>query len=303
MDLNFLLNFLCGYLVFKKPYSKAQEWPERDVIKTPNINTVQNCHVNPEGYQVCNNHLVNECKLSLLDNDCTDEFVFDDFEKICKFKDKTFFDLNLNDKTCLYGEANPNECLPYDYKKTCGKYRVFTVRPVQACILNPKIDIDVKTFNEESVFVDKKINTKDYFYIQTKNIYNLRIHLYFNKDEEKIEKLEKLIQLISTKLMVYYMAVSSYVESGNRNLQIEVEKWCLKKSIEDYYYYNQSFEENIGNIKIGRENAKIILNNLKLLNPSNAQYFGDINLFISSFDVLIRTVEPEFKIYYQDPYE
>lgn len=300
--MNFTYPGLCAILglLTKDLPSNYEQKSEIIEIHPLNSNFNTNCTENADHYIVCNNHAGKENNLFLTELDCSGDFIFNEREKTCDFKDKELLNRYVRDKSCLYGEVNPGTCAPYDITKTCDKDKVYTTKPAQVCVENPNRDVTVEKLNEDSIFVETKINTKDYFYIQTKNIYHLRVHLYFKTDEIKIEKLEKLMQDIATKMIIYYMALSSYAGNTYRDLYLEIEKWSLKMAIEDYHFYYNNYDETIHQTKFGQKDVSEVLERLANQKNVNDGYFGDLNLFISNYDVDIRTDEPEFKIYYQD---
>lgn len=293
MNLKTIIFGICGVAVFQFANSMANTIKRKERYAT---------NILGNEYEMCGNGQSVKEDLFLTSDDCAEHFNFNDQDKTCDLKEKdgkVYVEFNI-DKDCLYGEEDEDTCHTFRFQQNCNKNTVYALRPYSGCIENPNGQLIAQKVTPTSNFINKEINTKDYFFVAKKTIYNLYLFIYFNVNMKKIELLEKLMQNISKRAKTNYQAIEYFTENCGTDLQIEIQKWCIRKAIEDYYHYTDDFEDNVRKLKFGKKDINNIMKELKNKKSASEFFSLKINLYVESYNDFLRTFEPEMQIYYQE---
>lgn len=301
--MNFKVFFyaICGITLFNFTISLAKTFQKRelDIVTNPQPSDTAYTY---EETRICGDEPSTPKTIFLTANDCGKYFKFEEIDKTCNLHlaDDNDFDDYYKEKGCLYASLEENNCPNFRFPDNCNEATIYVLLPEARCVQNSNQDIIIKRVNPMSLFVNKQINTKDYFFVVEKKILTVNIYIHFNINRKKIENLEKLMQNILTRVNITFEFINNYTRTCDNIPLIEIHKWCVRKAIQDYYHYADYFEDNIRKIKFGKRDINDIMKEIKSYKLETEDSTSNINLFIESYNGIIRTFEPEMQIYYQE---
>lgn len=266
-------------------------------------------HSNRETY--CDETLSNACTLFIPKGqnplysweDCTYGFSLSHQHNRCYFIHNDYFEKSLQITGCVFGMSlNMNKCEMEHCKGLCGLNRLYDIN-TNICTENKNIKVYVFDYMPEIQDDKKIINTKDYCYVGFVGFDVLTILIHFDKKIVGYESVMSDLNAILTKAFLYFYVFNSIrrIDDASK-IRCDFLKFCIKKSIRDYFVLGDKFKSVLNRIEDKKrtleEEYDILLKNYK---EEDIGY--TIGLYILKNDDGLKTDENSFYIYYQDPNE
>lgn len=297
---------LVSFFGWNAHQTTATNWENLDLIeRIDQGNNPINCVPIASDPGRCNELRMINSRNLLLPEDCPNPFTYNNMKNICTIDaDSNYFRNYLVQKGCLFREKNDGSCEKFDENDTCEsrkrrlkKYE-FTVCSdgnSNICLYNMKYG--AKNF--------KQIQNVDNFFktnIDLTLSSGTKLEFYFNKNLIDIDDYEREWRYFLTKFNVCYDFFVSQLNNYNQKYHHQVEKWCLLNTIDDYYYFNNNFKQNINVLRFGAHDAaeiyKEIQNNYTEISKNVMRLYVESNkdkdnIYESPFTFLLYDLNDE----------
>lgn len=220
---------------------------------------------------------------------CVTPFKYNDIDNTCYYdKEADFFQDYIKFNECMFGKFQDRKCPQLKLNENVSS----TDNLKEVCAFEKKLGIPFKQKLEN---VERFFNTGRKIQLRS----GKKLEFFYNKNLEDSNNFENEGRAIITKFNLCRDFFLHSLDEYEQKYMNQIEKWCIFKTLSDYYYFYDSFKEKVNVLRFDKEE---VVNAYKAMKREyNEPSKNFLRVYIESNENKGKPFEAAFKILFFDP--